>query len=398
VSPRLAEVKVPRAYYCRRRDASAARFFLLFNPGTKEKIFMRVFASIFHSPVSMKNWAAIALILALSLAARATQAQSLGWEGPTGVFVTPLAHVSASPAKGLGEPSVSYHFLAGGPIIGDWSTVSVTEGFAKRFEFGYTHEIHSEEGGSKAPLGPALTPLWNSGIDVVHGKVNLIPDGFGKQKWVPAISVGGIYRSGDNIGVNINNLATKLLYSDYYTGDGDGVTPIKGIQKTTNGDVYVVATKLITQIKNLPILASAGIRGTNASLWGLGGNAPGFEGKAFGSTAFVIKGPYKSTIIPAFEISEQPQHISLATATNTVDSSRAATLFDIPTSEVYAVRIVPLAKRKLNLDAGVLHAGGYIDNPLLNEVITDNFSGPTAAGKVNLNIRARVAFGVSYGF
>ncbi len=110
------------------------------------------------------------------------------------------------------------------------------------------------------------------------------------------------------------------------------------------------------------------------------------------------QGTRKSTIIPAFEISEQPQHISLATATNTVDSSRAATLFDIPTSEVYAVRIVPLAKRKLNLDAGVLHAGGYIDNPLLNEVITDNFSGPTAAGKVNLNIRARVAFGVSYGF
>jgi hypothetical protein len=357
---------------------------------------MRIFASSFQLPVSTNRWATIILILALSFAARVTQAQSLGWEGPTGVFVTPLAQVSASPAKGLGEPSTAYHFLAGGPIIGDWSTVSVTEGFAKRFEFGYTHEIHSEDGGSKSALGPALTPLWNSGIDVVHGKVNLIPDGFGKQKWVPAISVGGLYRSGDNIGVNINNLATKLLYHDYY--DGDGPDPIKGIQKTTNGDVYVVATKLITQIKNLPILASAGLRGTNASLWGLGGNAPGFEGKAFGSAAFVIKGPYKSTIIPAFEIAEQPQHISLATATNTVGSSKAATLFDIPTSEVYAVRIVPLAKRKLNIDAGVLHAGGYIDNPLLNEVITDNFNGPTAAGKVNLNIRARIAFGVSYGF
>jgi hypothetical protein len=160
----------------------------------------------------------------------------------------------------------------------------------------------------------------------------------------------------------------------------------------------VVATKLFTQIKNLPILASAGLRGTNASLWGLGGNAPGFEGKAFGSAAFVITGPAKSTIIPAFEIAEQPQHISLATPTKTLGSSKAATLFDIPTTEVYAVRIVPFAKRKLNVDAGVLHAGGYIDNPLLNEVIADHFSGPTAAGKVNLNIRARVAFGISYGF
>ena len=65
-----------------------------------------------------------------------------------------------------------------------------------------------------------------------------------------------------------------------------------------------------------------------------------------------------------------------------------ATLFDIPTTEVYAVRIVPFAKRKLN-----------VDNPLLNEVITDNVGGgPLPGGKVNLNIRARVAFGISYGF
>jgi hypothetical protein len=132
------------------------------------------------------------------LAAHAAQAQSLGYEGPTGVFVTPLASVPpASPAKGLGQPSVAYHFLAAGPIVGDFSTVSITEGFAKRFEFGYTHEIHNEDGGSKAALGPALTPLWNSGIDIVHAKVNLVPDSYKKQKWIPAISVGGIYRTGD---------------------------------------------------------------------------------------------------------------------------------------------------------------------------------------------------------
>jgi hypothetical protein len=352
---------------------------------------MRISAFTFHSPVTKSLFATLALLAALSFLSSAALAQSLGYEGPTGVFVTPLASTAASPAKGLGVPSVSYHFLAGGPIIGDFSTVSVTEGFAQRFEFGYTHEIHNKDGGSKATLAPALTPLWDSGIDIVHGKVNLIPDSYKKQKWIPAVSVGGIFRSGDKIGVNINNLATNLLIRD-------GITPINGNQKTANGDIYVVATKLITAVKNLPILASAGLRGTNASLWGLGGNSPGFEGKAFGSAAFVIKGPSKSTIIPAFEIAEQPQHISLATPTDTLGSSKAATLFDIPTTEVYAVRIVPLAKLKLNVDAGILHAGGYIDNPLLNEVIADNFSGPIAAGKVNLNIRARVAFGLSYGF
>ena len=352
---------------------------------------MRVFAPLLHSSVSNILRAAFLAFFTFTFATVAAQAQSLGYEGPTGVFVTPLASVSPSPAKGLGQPSVAYHFLAAGPIVGDFSTVSITEGFASRFEFGYTHEIHNEDGGSKAALAPALTPLWNSGVDIVHGKVNLIPDSYKKQKWIPAISVGGIFRTGDNIGTNINNLATELLIAD-------GITPVRSNQKTANGDVYVVATKLITQVKYLPILASVGLRGTNSSLWGLGGNAPGFEGKAFGSVAFVVKGPAKSTIIPAFEIAEQPQHISLATPTATLGSSKAATLFDIPTSEVYAVRIVPLAKRKLNVDAGVLHAGGYIDNPLLNEVISDNFTGPTAGGKVNLNLRARVAFGISYGF
>jgi len=352
---------------------------------------MRVSASIFHSSVLSNRWTTFILLFALSFGLRAAQAQSLGYEGPTGVFVTPLASVSASPAKGLGQPSFAFHFLAAGPIVGDFSTVSVTEGFAKRFEFGYTHEIHNEDGGSQAALGPVLSPLWNSGIDIVHAKVNLVPDGYNKQKWIPAISVGGIYRSGDKIGANINTLAKNLLI-------GDGITPVTGKQKTANGDIYVVATKLFTQVKNLPILVSAGLRGTDASLWGLGGNSPGFEGKAFGSAAFVITGPGKSTIIPAFEIAEQPQHISLATPTKTLGSSKAATLFDIPTTEVYAVRIVPFAKRKLNVDAGVLHAGGYIDNPLLNEVIADHFSGPTPAGKVNLNVRARVAFGISYGF
>jgi hypothetical protein len=119
----------------------------------KEKIAMRVFASIFHLPVPKSLLAALALLISLPIAAHTAQAQSLGYEGPTGVFVTPLALVSPSPAKGLGQPSVAYHFLAAGPIVGDFSTVSVTEGFAQRFEFGYTHEIHNEDGGSKAPLG-----------------------------------------------------------------------------------------------------------------------------------------------------------------------------------------------------------------------------------------------------
>jgi hypothetical protein len=309
---------------------------------------MRVFAPFFLSPVTKLQWATLAALLVLPLAAHLAQAQSLGYEGPTGVFVTPIAYTSASPANGLGKPSVSYHFLAGGPVIGNFSTVSVTEGFAKRFEVGYTSEIHS----GADPYG-----LWNSDFSIVHGKATVVSENAGKTKWVPAIAVGGIYRFNDH---------------DAYDG-ASATTTGSTAQNTHNGDIYVVATKIVTQTKKVPVLLSAGVRGTDASLWGLGGNAPDFKARGFGALALVFTGPNKSTIIVGSEISQQPQTIKVG----------QASALDIPTSEVYAVRIVPLPKYKLNIDAGILHAGG-------------NVSGGGA--NLNLDARARVAFGISYGF
>jgi len=327
---------------------------------------MKSFASFFLSKDANRKWIAPVLLLCLCFAARSAQAQSLAYEGPTGVFVTPLALTAASPAKGVGVPSVSYHFLAGGPVTGDFSTVSTTVGFAKRFEMGYTGEIHNENGVS------GLASQWDSGLSIVHAKANLLPDSYMKQKWIPAVSVGAIYRTNDQIGPHLNNVVASLLE----------VAP--KAQKTANYDLYVVATKVVTQVsKKVPILLTAGLRGTNASLWGLAGNAPGFEGKVFGSAAFVFTGPGKSTIILASEVSEQPQHILSATA------GPHTALFDVPTSEVYAARIVPFKKCKLNVDVGVLHAAGLIGNSTTEALMK---------GNLDLNMRARAAFGISYGF
>lgn len=310
---------------------------------------MRRFAPVSFWSVSKSFFAAFALLLAQLLVSPAARAQNLGYEGPTGVFVTPLAYTSASPANGLGKPSVSYHFLAGGPVIGDFSTVSITEGFAKRFEVGYTSEIHA----GADPYG-----LWKNDFSIVHGKAILVPENAAKTNWVPSIAIGGLYRFNDH---NAYDGATALQ-----TGST--------AQGTHNGDIYAVATKTVTQIsKKVPVLLSAGIRGTNASLWGLGGNAPDFTARGFGAVAFVFTGPGKSAIILASEVSQQPQHIKVG----------QASALDIPTSEVYAVRIVPLPKYKLNIDAGVLHAAGNVSSPGV---------------PLNLNARARVAFGISYGF
>jgi len=308
---------------------------------------MRVFASSFHSPMFMSRWATLILLLALPFAAHIAQAQSLGYEGPTGVFVTPLASTAASPANGAGHPVIAYHLLAGGPVIGTWSTVSITEGFAKRFEVGYTREDHAA--GNTA----GLSPLWTDGLNIFHGKVNLVPENAGKTKWVPALSVGGIARTND---------------SNVYDGSNG--------QTKTNADIYAVATKVITQFdKKVPVLVNVGVRGTNASLWGLGGNAPDFSARAFGALAFVFTGPGKSAIILASEAAQQPQTIK-ATSASGVSSG----VLDIPTSVDYALRIVPSPKHKINIDFGILQAAGRI------------------APTVDLKARARVAFGISYGF
>ncbi len=305
------------------------------------------------------------------LAGTQAKAQSLGWEGPTGVFVTPLASTAASPANGLGRPVVAYHFLNGGEVIGNYSTISITEGVAKRFEFGYTAEVHA--GGEDKTNAADLSPLWTGTMSIVHGKANVIAENAGHTKWVPAISVGAIGRFNDNnVGDGKNSEALHAALS---------IT--NGTQTSTNADFYLVGTKVVTQwTKKVPWLLSAGVRGTNASLWGLGGNAPDYSARAFGALAWVFPGPKKSAIILASEVAQQPQHV-LVTLTN----GTKAGVLDIPTSEVYAVRVVPHTKAKWNVDFGVLQAAGNVGaSPTLPAV------------PVNLKARARVAFAVSYGF
>src|SRR5579871_3450108 len=63
------------------------------------------------------------------------RAQNIGWEGETGVFVTPLAYTAASPSGNFGKPLVAFHYLDGGAVLGDFFEVSATEGALGRTEF-----------------------------------------------------------------------------------------------------------------------------------------------------------------------------------------------------------------------------------------------------------------------
>lgn len=274
----------------------------------------------------------------------AAHAQDLGLEGPTGVFVTPIASVLKSPSNGLGDPSVSYHFLDGGSVIGYFSNISVTEGAFNRIEFGYTRDIH------QTADSPQLSPLWHNGFDIFHGKVNIIEENAGNHQWLPAISAGFLVRS------QVHNVGGAINGKD-----------------TTNGDVYIVATKTITQIGAMPILLSGGFRGTNAELWGFAGNATRFEGRPFGAAAFVFKGPRTSSITFASEVAAQPPHPEhLAGAV-------------IPTTLTYAVRVAPVSQgegrlTRFNVDFGIAQIANHI------------------MPGVDLKARHQVAMGISYGF
>jgi hypothetical protein len=331
----------------------------------KEKVFMRHSVRYF------------ALLFTFAIAAFTARAQNLGYEGPTGIVITPTAYTSPSPANGLGRPSIGFHFLAGGPVLGDFSTVSVTEGFAKRFEVGMTGELHAAGSHfNDASRQSDLSALYTSDFNIVHGKAIVVEENAGKTKWIPSIAVGGIYRFSDHMNQNLAN---------FFYGDMPSA-----FEKTTSTDLYVVATKTIPQIlPKVPVLFSAGIRGTNSSVWGIGGASPIFQGRGFGALAFVIPGPAKSTFTPAIEVSQQPLHSSLETETETDGNTYTRyqeAMGDIPTSEAYSVRIVPVSKLKLNMDVGVLHIAGV------------DYVGQQRGRLYDINARARMFFGLSYAF
>ena len=267
-------------------------------------------------------------------------AQGLNWEGQTGAFITPFAYTSASPARGMGRPQASFHYLDAGNVIGGLTQSSVTVGFLNRAEFGYTRS--SNLTGST----PGLSPLFEGGFNTVHGKVNLLMENAGKQKYLPAISSGFVARTQvRHVGGVING------------------------QDTSNGDFYVVATKTVTQVQGLPFLVNFGLKATNASLMGIAGNASAWQGRLFGAAAFVLKGPAGSALIVGSEFAQQPHFI---------EGLPGAT---VPTALTYFVRIIPAPERlKLNVDFGVAQAVGRI------------------TPGVELRARNQFATGISYQF
>jgi len=280
-----------------------------------------------------------AVFTTASLCCDVAAAQALTMDGESGVFFQPWANVVPAAPRKWNAPTLSYHAVTAGPVAGDYFNVSLEEGFGNWLELGYTRDNHTDGG------NPTFSPLFNyAGMNIFNVKAKLLSEGADHRKWLPAFAIGGVLRT------NVPYVSQTFVRSN-----------------ATNGDVYGVGTKLIIVDKKLPLLLSGGVRGTNAEVYGYGGNATNWQARAFGAIGFPL--PIKGVLIaPTFEVDQEPHHLAYIAYAN------------IPTTLVYAVRISRYPDMKWSVDIGTGHVAS------------------TAAPGVDLKANNALAIALDYRF
>jgi Protein of unknown function (DUF3034) len=262
----------------------------------------------------------VAAILAASVFTGRMGAQALNMDGQSGIFFQPWADVVPSPAQKFGGPTVSFHIVNAGPVAGDYLNVGIEQGFGNWLEFGFTRSNHTDGG------DPAISPLFNfAGMNILNFKMKVLSANSHGRKYLPAIAVGGVLRTNDPF-----------------------VSQSVAHKNATNGDVYLVGTKLFVFGSKFGFLLNGGVRGTNAQKYGYGGNTLNWQARAFGGIAFPI--PIKKLVViaPTFEIDQEPEKIKyVPTAT-------------LPTDLIYAVRISHFPDSRWSFDIGTGHVGATL--------------------------------------
>jgi len=305
------------------------------------------------------KWAAMVCFTLLVLLAGAgnAAAQNLTLEGQTGGFITPTAYVvQSNKGQVFSHPALGFHYVHAGDVIGDVYTGSVTEGIGNWVEFGYTRSAHTNGD------NPYFSSLWEyPGMNIFHGKgIALKENSFG-SKWTPGVAAGFVVRTGDH----------------FITGAIDG-------KSYTNEDVYAAMTKDLTK-QHVPLLLNFGLKFTNASIYGIGGQSTRFGGRLFGGVGFPLPGPWHTAIVPAAGFTQEPYHVKNLAAVVPGGGQ-------IPTTLDYAVRITQRENARFSFDAGIGQVAGQIGYTELPTPI-----GPVVV-PVNLDARKVFGIGASYKF
>jgi hypothetical protein len=292
-----------------------------------------------------------------------TSAQNLTLEGQTGGFITPTAYVVLSEeGHVLSHPAVGYHFIGASKVIGNVHTFSIEEGFANRAEVGYTRSVHT--------MGdnPIFSKLWDApGMNIFNGKVVAVTDGrFGA--WTPGLAAGFVVRTGDK----------------FVSGHLDGKT-------YTNGDVYAVATK--TWLKPpVPFLLNFGWKATNASIYGLGGQATRFGGRLFGGVGIPLPFFFKTAIVPSAGFSQEPPTAKNLGPMGPTSVYLVQGRAHLPTTMDYAVRVTQREHPHFALDFGIGQVAGNVGTTMVPTGIPQQ---PYAPMNINLEARHVIGLGLS---
>jgi hypothetical protein len=272
------------------------------------------------NPLHTRHSSVVAVILAASVLAGRIDAQALNMDGQSGIFFQPWAAVVPSAARKFGGTTVSFHIVTAGPVAGDYLNVGVEEGFGNWLEFGFTRSNHTDGG------DPAVSPLFNfAGMNIFNVKAKVLSANSHGRKYLPAISIGGVLRTNDPF------VSQSVVHKN-----------------ATNGDIYLVGSRLFVFGPKFAFPLNGGVRGTNAQKYGYGGNTLNWQARAFGGIAFPISIKRLLIVAPTFEIDQEPEKIKyVPTAT-------------LPTDLIYAVRISHAPDSRWSFDIGTGHVGATL--------------------------------------
>lgn len=321
-------------------------------------------------------------------------AQNLTLEGQTGGFITPTAYVVYAP-KGqfFSHPAVGIHFINAKKVIGNIETFSVLESFANRAEVGYTRSVHQVGNDTKVstsdPYGLDLSQLWNyNGMNIFNAKVVAVKEGTGGE-WTPGVAVGGLVRTGDRF---VSGAIPVILGAKY------GVNvPLKSY---TNGDVYLAISK--TRLKlPVPFLANVGWKMTNASIFGIGGQATGFKGEFFGGIGIPLPLGHNLAVVPAVGATQEPSRVKNLGPTPTSFPPSSLPLIGgtvhLPTTLDYAVRFTQRDNPHFAADFGIGQVAGMIGSTVLSTGLPAPYPA-TVVAPINLQARKVMGGGVSFRY
>lgn len=162
-------------------------------------------------------------------------------EGVGGVAFNPLAYLADSDGEGshfkvgntdiIGKPRFGAWYISLDKVNVDWTTIGIADTFFKRLEVSYGYETINQQN---------TTAKHKNNVGT---KLLLLPENFFDTKFLPAVSVGTIFKHTSNVGAGVD---------------------------ASGEDFYVVATKLITQLPR-PVLLSGGLLSTKGKVTGVFG-------------------------------------------------------------------------------------------------------------------------------